>query len=103
MTRTQLHTATRVLTSCVELAWRGAVIRAARLQPEPMILINPPRPGVVTSYGYLDPPRARPDDPVWCVSQVGGVRVEWLCRHGRPATLPVAPTPITTPGGRHVR
>lgn len=82
MTRTQLHTATRVLTSCVELAWRGAVIRAARLQPEPMILIEEPRPDVVPSFGYLAPPRARPTSPVWCIGQVGGVRVEWISRGG---------------------
>ncbi len=82
MTRNQLQTAARVLTSCAELAWRGAVIRAARLQPEPMILIDEPRFGLVPAYGYQPNPRGCLPGPVWCQSQVNGVRVEWISKNG---------------------
>jgi len=83
MTRTQLKNAARVLSSCADLAWRGAHIRAARLVPEPRILIDEPHSlAVVPSYGYVPNPRGCLPGPVWCVGQVGGVRVEWISRKG---------------------
>lgn len=80
MKRNHLGAVARVMRSCVELAWRGARIRAARIQPEPVILIDEPSLEVVPSYGYVPPPRGCLGGPCWCVGNVGGVRVEWISR-----------------------
>jgi hypothetical protein len=83
----------RVMSACVDLAWRGARIRAARLLPEPAILIDEPRPGTLPSTGGLETrstggfqtrPYRTPAGPVWCQAHVHGVRVEWQSRGARP-------------------
>ncbi|MBP8284813.1 MAG: hypothetical protein KAX46_13030, partial [Chromatiaceae bacterium] len=70
MNRHPLGPVIRVITACAELAWRGAKIRAARLQPEPMILIDEPRLGVVPSYGYATSAGGGRTSPVFCQAHV---------------------------------
>jgi len=88
MKRNHLGPVMRVMSACVDLAWRGARIRAARLLPEPAILIDEPRPGTLPTYGHLGlgcrTPTTPPAGPVWCQAHVHGVRVEWLSRGARP-------------------
>lgn len=82
MKRHHLGLVARVMAACADLAWRGARIRAARLLPEPMILIDEPRFGVVPAYGYATSAGGGRTGPVFCQARVLGVRVEWLSRAG---------------------
>ena len=72
-----LRPALRVLYAAVELARRGAVIRAARLLPSPAVVIDEPPPGLLTTFAYryaADRP-ARPCQG--CARATNGVPILW--------------------------
>lgn len=72
--------ALRVMAACTDLTLRGARVRAAHITPQPGILIDEPRLGVVPAYGYIQSPRGCLSSPVWCQARLHGVPVAWVGR-----------------------
>lgn len=67
------HQALIVLAAAVDLVRRGATLRAARLLPEPALVIDEPPPGLLSTWAIA------PSDvgPLGQARALGGVRILW--------------------------